>query len=206
MSKCNIPAPQSSQLETPRPVHLGGGLRHRQHHQHHLPRLRVTAPALIPHQANPPIRLQHGLVSPPSGRARDRKLIALLRRFFRLALRHARPVRIIGEHQHQLAPRPVFQPSAGGLIVLRPDRRSRCVGSARTARARSLRSAASQLCRRRRSALSLPGAIRSRAAHEATDRCHHSASASSSQGPRINVATSIAPSSAHRMLNTCPPS
>ena len=51
-----------------------------------------------------------------------------------------------------------------------------------------------------------PGAIRSRAAHEATDRCHHSASASSSQGPRINVATSIAPSSAHRMLDTCPPS
>ena len=27
---------------------------------------------------------------------------------------------------------------------------------------------------------------------------HHSASASSSQGPRMNVATSIAPSSAHR--------
>ena len=45
----------------------------------------------------------------------------------------------------------------------------------------------------------------SQAAHEAVARCHHSASASSSQGPRMNVATSIAPSSAHRTLSTCPP-
>ena len=40
--------------------------------------------------------------------------------------------------------------------------------------------------------------------HDGAIRCD-SANASSSHGPRMNVATSIVPSSDHRTLSTCPP-